>query len=562
MSNSIENNAYRILGLDVTANQKEILKRYKEIINRLKIDDYPEYDLDISLPKKLRNESSVTDALKKLQSQKSNIKEYFFWFQISDKIDEKALQHIQNKDFDEAIQGWKTASKSEGNNSFLYKKNLAVLYCFLLSNKHNTTHLKESLSLWYELVESDKFWNMFVKKYSSTNEETINQDLIQDFRKEAVKHLSDFYTELHKQYKDNKYIKDFQAIFGIHGERTEKNVLQPIYQSIYDNLGELSKIKIEEDEEVKDKDIKDINKTVDAINSDLKKLKDVGSYDHAESKVIRDRVAEIIREVSVKLHNSAVNHENSYLGESIELLKIAKQICGTDSYKSKIQQDLSLIQKNQKLKEEMGEPISDAPSLFTINGVGSKIYGDTLWFVFLFIPIFAISRYSLEEHGNGTYSFFGKLKLHKWQKYWNCILIALIVLFIGYLFFAPSSSDSYTPSSDYSGGYVPTYIPPIKQTFSTTDSLAAGYVGYYAFSDADLAGNITLDFSSTLPITVYFVPSQKDYDNFVESLSYNKYAGCYFINKNSSTISCDISTGGILIHNSNYQSTSYTIREK
>src|SRR3989338_6844748 len=98
MTNLIENNAYRILGLDVNANQKDILKRYKEIINRLKIEDYPEYDLDLNLPKNLRNETSVNDALKRLQSQKSNIKEYFFWFQINDSIDKKALKSIQEKD--------------------------------------------------------------------------------------------------------------------------------------------------------------------------------------------------------------------------------------------------------------------------------------------------------------------------------------------------------------------------------------------------------------------------------------------------------------------------------
>ena len=37
MAHAIENNAYRILGLDTTADQKEIMKRYKEIVNRLKI---------------------------------------------------------------------------------------------------------------------------------------------------------------------------------------------------------------------------------------------------------------------------------------------------------------------------------------------------------------------------------------------------------------------------------------------------------------------------------------------------------------------------------------------
>ena len=46
---SLKNNAYHILGLDTSASEKELLKRSKEIINRIKIDDTPEYDLDLGM---------------------------------------------------------------------------------------------------------------------------------------------------------------------------------------------------------------------------------------------------------------------------------------------------------------------------------------------------------------------------------------------------------------------------------------------------------------------------------------------------------------------------------
>ena len=118
MSNIITHNAYRIFGLDVNVNQKDILKRYKEIINRLKIDDFPTYDLDLGLTNKSRTEEYVNDALKRLQNPKSNLKEYFFWFSISDTIDEKSLKYLQNNNIDKAIQTWKTAS--HGKNSTTY----------------------------------------------------------------------------------------------------------------------------------------------------------------------------------------------------------------------------------------------------------------------------------------------------------------------------------------------------------------------------------------------------------------------------------------------------------
>ena len=342
MVNSIEHNAYRILGLDVTTSQKEILKRYKEIINHLKIDDYPEYDLDILLPKKFRSESAVTDALKRLQSQKNNLKEYFFWFKINDKVDEKALKYLQNRDFAGAIETWKNASKSNSSTSLSYKKNLALMYCLLLIEKNNKTYLKDSLLLWHEILNSDNFWKYFLKTYELTND-LINSEAFTDFRKNVVKQVSDVYTDLHKVHKDNKFIKDFQETFKTHGEKTEKNLLQPVYQSIYDNLEDIQKIKITDDEGLDEKEIKKIDNLVDSIKVDLDKLEDMGSYDNDSSIVVRDNVSTIIRGISVALYN-----HTKLLDDSSRLLKTAIKICGTESLRSNFEEDLKQIKKNEK----------------------------------------------------------------------------------------------------------------------------------------------------------------------------------------------------------------------
>ena len=151
MINLIENNAYRILGLDNSANQKYILKRYKEITNRLKIDDFPKYDLDINLTDKTRNEESVNDALKRLQSAKNNIKEFFFWFQITDTNDEKATSYLKNNKIDKAIETWEKVSGNKNSTAFFYKKNLAITYCLLLFEKENNTYFNESISIWHEI---------------------------------------------------------------------------------------------------------------------------------------------------------------------------------------------------------------------------------------------------------------------------------------------------------------------------------------------------------------------------------------------------------------------------
>lgn len=498
MSNLIEHNAYRIFGLDNSSNQKDILKRYNEIINRLKIDDHPEYDLDINLPDNLRTEESVNDALKRLQNVKNNIKEYFFWFQIADTVDEKALTYLRNKDYAKAILIWKNTSDTMNSTSLFYKKNLTLLYCLMLLKEQNITYLKESLSNWHEIVNSDKFWVTFAKSYGVNNEQTVSSDMILDFRNNVVKYISDIYFDLYQQYKNEKYVKDFQEVFGTHGEKTENSLLKPIYEEIHKDIDELNKIKFTTDGEKKksnifafwrgeneekeyQKKLRNIKSLIESIETQLSKLQEMGLYEDSQSKVVRDHAAEALRTISVELHN--INQ----FEESSRVLKIAIPLCGTDSFKSKVQEDLKTVNNNfenkkkqdsynkiiepiisdwkscradkafakideqlankdletelrtilQDIKKsfqeriaEHGKPIKDAPSMSTINGIGTRIYGDTLYFVFIFIPIFPIARYSLSHNGDGSYSFYGKLELHKWQKYWIYGLIGIIVIWI------------------------------------------------------------------------------------------------------------------------------------
>ena len=398
MSNLITNNAYRILGLDGSANQKNILKRSKEIINRLKIDDYPEYPLDINLPENFRTEESVNDALKKLQNVKNTLNEYFFWFNIADDVDENACEHLQYDDaasIDEAIQIWKNASNTENSTALLYKKNLAILYCLILLNEENDIYLEESLSNWKEIIDSDKFWITFEQSFSVNTDQTINSDSLSDFRKNILKHISDIYHDLYLQHQDKKYVKDFQNLFGTLGKKTEESLLNPIQQSIYETIEKLKGIDLDEESDEDETDEEDyvcdncdlhvepkmytiydngsilcdvckreigkewkqrikeeetvqgsgktilkIQRIVKQLQSQIDQLHEIGLYDDVQSKVVRDHVSEAIRSSAILIHNKA--HMKA---KSIELLALAQEIAGSENIKNKMQTDMKTIDK-------------------------------------------------------------------------------------------------------------------------------------------------------------------------------------------------------------------------
>ena len=76
------------------------------------------------------------------------------------------------------------------------------------------------------------------------------------------------------------------------------------------------------------------------------------------------------------------------------------------------------------------KPITSAPTLYTINGVGTTLYGDTQYFVFIFLPIIPLARFSVEQLDNKSYRFYGKLEMHPWQKIWQYMFVAILGFFI------------------------------------------------------------------------------------------------------------------------------------
>jgi len=341
MTTTLKNNAYHILGLDTSANEKDILKRSKEIINRLKADDNPSYDIDLGLFEDFRTEDRVKDSLQRLQAPKKRIKEYFFWFQIADSIDEQVLGLFKIKDYLNAIRIWENASEGQSTKAFFYKKNLAILYCLVLSAEDNKDYLRSSLMVWKELIDSDKFWSSFSKVYKLHDEQTASEEIVADFKEHVVEYLSDIYTELHHIHKNSDYINEFQKTFSAKGEKIEKSVLAPAYQSINQAVEGLEKMEVSKDGSFDKSEADTIKQLVATVQLELNKLIDLGLYNDSQTKIMRDRSANALRSIVLDLHNNL-----SELDKSQGLLEVAIKLAGTESLKNKLESELEQIKKN------------------------------------------------------------------------------------------------------------------------------------------------------------------------------------------------------------------------
>lgn len=365
MSLTLKNNAFHILGLDTSASERDITKRAKEIVNRLKADDIPEYDLDIGLFEHFRTEDTVKDALQRLQAPKKRIKEYFFWFQIADGVDEQVLGLFKLKDYLNAIRTWQGAAEGQSTKAFFYKKNLAILYCLVLSTEDNKEYLQSSLRAWKELVDSDKFWTSFSKVYKLHDEQTASEEIISDFKRHVVEYLSDLYTELHHLHKNSDYLNEFQKVFSAKGEKIEKSVLAPAYHAINQAVEGLEKLEVSKDSKFDKEESETIKRLVASVQQELNKLIDLGLYDDSQTKIMRDRAANALRSIVLDLHNNL-----SELDKSEKLLEVAIQIAGTASLKNKLTSELEQIRKNMTDDVE-NTLVIDVPGTF---GGGTVVF--------------------------------------------------------------------------------------------------------------------------------------------------------------------------------------------
>lgn len=143
-------------------------------------------------------------------------------------------------------------------------------------------------------------------------------------------------------------------------------------------------------------------------------------------------------EIAISLMGCAVAYGNKTerWKPCIAFLEEALRYASSQEVKSRIQKNLSTVRNNDRLYGDL-TLISSAPSLYTVNGIGTTMYGSTdpdpasgsylstYYFVFFAIPIFPISRYRVIPTGNG-YRFLGKAPLRAFDKWHIAVTLGLI----------------------------------------------------------------------------------------------------------------------------------------
>jgi hypothetical protein len=107
-----------------------------------------------------------------------------------------------------------------------------------------------------------------------------------------------------------------------------------------------------------------------------------------------------------------------------------------------------------------------SPTLFTFNGIGATFYGrsnhdpatnsyiTTHYFVFVFIPLFALARYRVIEPESGRYQILAKYPLTKANKWHSAVAAAVALALVLYASMTPSTASTGSAASTSSASLV------------------------------------------------------------------------------------------------------------
>lgn len=184
--------------------------------------------------------------------------------------------------------------------------------------------------------------------------------------------------------------------------------------------------------------------------------------DHAASR----EMAGALRSLAVDLHN-----EHTLTRTAQRITELSQEVFAEVPRVAEIaQEDLDkleeIIEEGEAAEEQRAilremQPISAAPTLYTINGIGTKLYGRrgvhaasgtyvaTLYFVVLFVPVMPLRCYRVRDGEGGGWHFLGRVPFSQNEKVqaWGVAAAVALWVLISAGGGQPDRSYAYQPST-------------------------------------------------------------------------------------------------------------------
>lgn len=446
-------NAFRILGLPITASKRDIIRRVEELQTFISIGQPICYNTDLPwIGEFQRNEETIKRALQVLEDPKIKLSHMISWFWVIKFYDKLAIEALTKKDLNEALKIWSDESKQKESHN---KKNLASLELILAlqESESDYQHLICSFNYWAKLITSNQLFDLITTFDPNLTNKIDNRELTELVGTYLSQTTSPFLERWADWIQLDKIGKFFAGLSSLD---LPTKLVDQIKNDYVNKLSEKIDKLCSEFEDINDDYEKIYIETktfYEKVILYFEQIKQTGDLFSKET--YGDKISEIILNRAIHYGNNTHKWQ-----KSLKLCNLAGNVVSGPLLKDKFEKNLKIISSNIEQETIWGKikAIKKAPFIDTFYGVGTALYGHsnydpksesyeaTRYFVILFIPILPLARYRVISARNNYYRFLGKVPFRPFDKWHLGLALVILATIIYILFNLPSS----TSSSSYS----------------------------------------------------------------------------------------------------------------
>lgn len=493
-----QSNAFRLLGLEVDSEAFEISRRVQKIEMVQRFGGQNDHSGILPLPA-LPSVSLLRDARQRLGNPESRLIEEFFWFWPQEPRGSKndtALQAMLRGDLGSATDTWLHRAKKVSDTCAIH--NLAILFHTQALDSLNTQsangNVPEAIWIrawkyWRMLTEYDPFWGRLATRIEELDDPRFSASTCDQIRRSLPSAILQIdlalaisAAEADQFARATEHLKIARES-GFPPETIRQRTEQSLsyIRTRIDNLCADAEAKVSEQ-------VDDAPKVIGNLVTEAKPQLEILNYLVGGGNRLRDAVHDHLAQTSRGILIAFGNKTEDWT-TCEQLFAVVRPLAVSESLRRQIADDVETVERNAAWKRVWAnlKPISSAPSLGRVNGIGFAIYGKsdyephtssyaaTYYFTVLFVPLFPIRRYRVIPTQNG-YRFLGKVPLRAFDKWHLGIAIGLILIWLFSLATdsGNSTSGASPPSTSYSGSTAmpssQTMVEPNQNGSGTTSS--------------------------------------------------------------------------------------------
>jgi hypothetical protein len=357
--NLIHNNPFRVLGLPVTAREREIAKRISDLAIHAEMGSTPSYPSDFPVLSEIRRDGlTIKDASNHIEQPDSKLYYAQFWFWDQNETDSEAFQYLRENELSQAVNLWtktfeggKVTKKNYSN-----MRNLSVLLLgrAVKNGQINKDYFTKGIILAGKTFDSDYFYGFAEAVVGEF--QTVDRDAVIKSWVEEVLQSFRFAIDKEDSISSKEVVECFKYFpSGMKDFVTDKFITQPL-QSIENDIASAGEKRNASAERAKLYGI-DLH---NSVKDDLEFMRLMLGERSLRYQNSADKVANEILQCAVDFFNESIenNTELKASEDAMKLAEMAMSIAEGVRVKARIEENIELISKwesEQTNKERISE---------------------------------------------------------------------------------------------------------------------------------------------------------------------------------------------------------------